>query len=188
MNQKEAIMIYLVLAIGMLVCAVLAIRADRLLVSTLWLAGASALTALILYLIGAQMIAVIELSLSVGLITILLVFAISVTGANSPDQPRSRLSDMLLVLALPLLVISLTVPALAQPTTPTETASFAATFWDERQADVFAQIVLIFSGVLGILGLLAAPRTHSTRLSAAHDKSSFRRMAKKSSEQQPEIK
>lgn len=150
-------MIYVLLITGMLVCAVMAVRATHLLTAALWLAGVSALTAVIFYLIGAYMMAVIELSLSVGLITILLVFAISMVGANSPDQPVSRSLNIPLVLAMLLLVIGLTLPMLP-PQTNMPDAGFSAIFWTLRPADVFAQVALIFAGVLGVLGLLAEPR------------------------------
>lgn len=153
-------MLYVVLVAAMLICGVFAVRATHLLTSALWLAGTSVVTALILYLIGAYTIAVLELSLSVGLITILLVFAISMVGANSPDQPLSRWTDVLLVTAMLLLIVGSTVPALVHYTTTTAEASFAVTLWHERQVDVLTQIALIFSGVLGVLGLLS--ESHST--------------------------
>ena len=153
------------LVLGAVFCAVMAVRAVRLLQSALWLAGVSVAVALVLYLLGAVVIAVIELSLSAGLITILLVFAISMVGADSPDQPVSRPVNMPLVASMLLLVIGLTVPELV----PQETAagdSFSLVFWQQREADVIAQIALIFAGVVGVLGLLSeanrvrsAPRT-----------------------------
>jgi hypothetical protein len=106
-----------------------------------------------LYLIGAYTIAVIELSLSVGLITILLVFAISMVGADSPDTPVSKWINLPLLAAMLLLVIGLTVPLLT-PQATTNDATFSVTFWLRREADVVAQIALIFAGVLGVLGLL----------------------------------
>jgi NADH:ubiquinone oxidoreductase subunit 6 (subunit J) len=157
---KETVMLYGVLVTMMLGCAVFAVRATRLFSAALWLAGVSVLTAILLYLIGAFMMAVIELSLSVGLITILLVFAISMVGADSPDQPVSRPLNIPLVIAMLLLVIGLTLPVLAPHIMPSE-SSFTTTFWNLRQADVIAQIGLIFAGVLGVLGLLAERRTRS---------------------------
>lgn len=154
-------MIYAVLVVGMIGCAVFAMRATRLLEAALWLAGVSAMTAIILYQLGAFMMAVIELSLSVGLITILLVFAISMSGADSPDQPVWRwLNIPLMIIALGL-VIGLAIPSLLPQTTPLE-SSFKVIFWDLRQADVLVQIALIFAGAVGILGLLAEPSPHTT--------------------------
>lgn len=144
---------YLLLVVGTLICAVLAVQARRLLTAALWLVGVSVLTAILLYMLDAYVMAVIELSLSAGLVTILMVFAITMVGADSPDQPVSRPLNWLLIAAMLLLVIGLTLPLLPlQPTIP-ETA-FATIFWQLRQSDVFTQIAMIFAGVLGLLGLL----------------------------------
>jgi hypothetical protein len=53
-----------------------------------------------------------------------------------------------------LLVIGLTLPLLSLQTGAPE-SSFSTIFWQLRQQDVLAQIALIFTGVLGVLGLLA---------------------------------
>ncbi len=135
-------------------CGIQAVRAVHLLHAALWLAGVSVAAALLLYLVGAYIMAVIELSVSVGLVTILLVFAISMVGADSPDKPVARPINLPLVAAMLLLVIGLTIPLLGSRGTP-ESDSFSVVFWQQRQADVFAQIALIFAGVLGVLGLLA---------------------------------
>lgn len=135
------------------ICAIKAVGAAHLLHAALWLAGVSVAVTVMLYLVGAYPLAVIELSLSVGLITILLVFAISMVGADSPDIPVVRWFNRPLLLALLLLVIGLTIPLLAYPSTPGET-SFSTAFWQQREADIVAQTALIFAGVLGVLGLL----------------------------------
>ncbi len=149
---------YLPLVVGMVLCAVLAIRAARLLTAALWLAGVSVLTALTLYLIGAREVAVIELSVGAGLVTVLFVFAIAIAG---DDAMRSRalipksLAWLLVMIAV-LLLGFLILPA-GESRASTAEATFAAIFWQGRALDVLVQIVLIFAGVLGLLGLLAEP-------------------------------
>lgn len=135
-------------------CGIQAVRAVHLLHAALWLAGVSVTAALLLYLVGAYVMAVIELSVSVGLVTILLVFAISMVGADSPDRPVAHRINVPLVTAMLLLVIGLTIPLSGSRGAPASD-SFSVVFWQQRQADVFAQIALIFAGVLGVLGLLA---------------------------------
>src|SRR5512135_3843744 len=66
--------------------AVAAIRARRLLTSAIWLAGVSALVSIVLYLYGAHEVAVIELSVGAGLVTVLFVFAISIAGDDPIDR------------------------------------------------------------------------------------------------------
>jgi len=142
-------------------CAVKAVRSSRLLHSALWLAGVSVVVTIMLYMIGAYPIAVIELSLSVGLITILLVFAISMVGADSPDVPVSRWFNWPLIVAVLLLLLGLTIPCISPQTNDTH-VSFLVSFWQQREADLTAQIALIFSGVLGVLGLLAETNERKT--------------------------
>jgi NADH:ubiquinone oxidoreductase subunit 6 (subunit J) len=147
-------MVFLGLILLAAFCAIMAMRAVRLLYSVVWLAGVSLSVAIMLHLVGATIMAVIELSLSVGLITILLVFAISMVGTDSPDQPVPRLMNLPLIAAILLLLTGLTVPLLA-PQVSADEPSFSTTFWQQREADVIAQIALIFAGVLSVLGLLA---------------------------------
>jgi uncharacterized MnhB-related membrane protein len=150
-------MIYLLIGITLLVCAVQAVRSERLLHSALWLAGASALTALIIYMLGAPEVAVIELSVGAGLVTVLFVFAINIAGEEAlpiePVVPRP-LAWMLVALAV-LLLGWLNRDLLVQMIGVTPGDGFTTTLWNNRQLDVYLQIALIFSGVLSVLGLLA---------------------------------
>lgn len=80
-------MLLAALLIAMLAFAAQALRARRLLYSALWLAGASALLATIFYQLGAPEVAVIELSVGAGLVTVLFVFAINVAGEEAYVGP-----------------------------------------------------------------------------------------------------
>ncbi len=148
--------IYLLIVLACLFSAYRAIVANRILTSTIWLAGISALVALAMYLLGAAQVAVIELSVGAGLVTVLLVYAISVVGDDAYDRPSliprplaiglvAIAAGFLLWLALPLLPGRL----------PQNEASLSSYMWNRRGLDVWVQIVLIFSGVMGMLGLLA---------------------------------
>jgi len=145
---------YLLLTVGIIACAVLAIRSTQLLTAALWLAAVSMITALLLYLLGAQEVAVIELSVGAGLVTVLFVFAISIAGEDAmqarPLIPKS-LAWTLIILAV--LLLGFLVLPFPENQPAVSEASFAITFWQERTFDVLAQIALIFAGVLGVLGL-----------------------------------
>jgi uncharacterized MnhB-related membrane protein len=149
----------LVLA-SMLLCAVQAIRSDRLLVSALWLAGCSALLGLALALLGAPEVGVIELSVGAGLVTVIFVFAISIAG-EEPSSYRSfvprSLARVLMGLFLILLVF-LAVPRAIAPALAPQSLSVVRAIWEIRALDTLLQVTLIFCGVLGSLGLLAEPR------------------------------
>jgi len=151
----------------MILCAVQAVRAGHLLTAALWLAGVSASASSLLFVIGAFEIAVIELSLSLGLVTVLLVFAISMIGANTPDNPTHRPRYGLLTAAFTLLLITLLNMAMPTENTAAQ-ADFATALWSWRQFDVLLQIVLIFVGVLSVLYLLTGLGTvQQTHVSAS---------------------
>ncbi|MBN2385690.1 MAG: hypothetical protein JXB85_01635 [Anaerolineales bacterium] len=140
------------------VFAFLAIRARRLITSALWLAGVSALCALVFSLYGARQVAVIELSVGAGLVTVLFVFAISVAGdeplAGRPVLPRPLSAGLVLLWMLVLggmLLPGLPIP----PAVPPDRAGLAEVLWGPRGLDALLQVVVIFAGVLGLLGLLA---------------------------------
>jgi uncharacterized MnhB-related membrane protein len=153
---------YVLIAGGILVCAIEAIRSTRLLVSAIWLAVTSALVALMMYLLGAAEVAVIELSVGAGLVTVLFVFAINIAGEEMlhADEilPRS-LSLFLIFLSVGLLtwfsLPNMNLPEIISPTT-----QLASALWYGRSLDVVLQIVLIFSGVLGVIGLLGDEKPH----------------------------
>lgn len=140
-----------------LICALQAIRAPRLLISALWLAGCSALLALSIALLGAPEVGVVELSVGAGLVTVIFVFAISVAGEETVGVtsvvPRP-LAWVLMGLFL-VLLIWLTLPGLLVPAVPRDALPFLRALWVERSLDTVLQVALIFSGVLGSLGLLA---------------------------------
>ena len=77
--------IYSILVIGAVICAFRAMTEARILSSTIYLACVSAAVAMMLYLLGAYQVAVIELSVGAGLVTVLLVYAISVVGDDATD-------------------------------------------------------------------------------------------------------
>jgi len=144
------------LALVAIVFAVLAIQARRLLVSALWLAGVSAVISVVFYLLGGRQVAVIELSVGAGLVTVLFAFAISIAGEDlgkiKPAVPTVIPVALALLFFLLLAWFSIPTGAL-QP--PQGEPGLADVIWGQRGMDVLVQVVLIFAGVLGLLGLLA---------------------------------
>jgi uncharacterized MnhB-related membrane protein len=144
------------LIVALLVSTIQAIRARRLIISALWLASASAVLSILFYQLGGVEVAVFELSIGAGLVTVLFVFAISIAGEDAmrgrPILPRplawALAGGAVLLLALLAPGFGTDVPTIAEP-------SFAEMLWQQRGLDVLVQIVLIFAGVIGLLGLLA---------------------------------
>jgi uncharacterized MnhB-related membrane protein len=154
------IILYAILLGSATFCAYRAMIAKRILPSTLWVACVSALTSTVLYRLGATQVAVIELSVGAGLVTVLLVYAISVTGDDAFDptsivpKPLAIGLTLAAVILLGLLILPVAVEALDVLSLP-----LSLSLWEERVLDVWVQMVLIFSGVLGMLGLLAEGKT-----------------------------
>jgi uncharacterized MnhB-related membrane protein len=148
--------IYLILVVGAVICAYRAMTEARILSSTIYLACVSAAVAMMLYLLGAYQVAVIELSVGAGLVTVLLVYAISVVGDDASDpgpvipRPVAVGLTLLTVVMLGYMAYSLPSKGLTGRFPPLVNA-----LWEQRVLDVWIQMVLIFAGVLGILGLLA---------------------------------
>jgi uncharacterized MnhB-related membrane protein len=150
----------------MLVCAFQAVRGPRLLIAALWLAGASALTALMMYRLGAPEVAVIELSVGAGLVTVLFVFAINIAGEEPPVRLRSLVPGpiaCLVVLCAIGLGAAMALPNLRAESTLVQSERFATVLWERRTLDVLLQVVLIIGGVLAVLGLLAEGRAHARK-------------------------
>ncbi|MGF1507445.1 MAG: NADH-quinone oxidoreductase subunit J [Anaerolineae bacterium] len=154
-TQRQAFMIAMITAACILVCAVLALGAKRLLVSVTALVGVSASLSLMLYLLGAPMLAGVELCVCSGLIAVLLVFTLNLVGEEQverrPVLPVMVAVGLLLavVAALVYLVQPLASSDLAGPTSP-----LAQTLWHDQAANTLLQIVLIFAGLISVLGLL----------------------------------
>jgi uncharacterized MnhB-related membrane protein len=159
---------YACLVLGAMVCGIMVIRATRLLVASLLLAALSAILATFFYLMGAPEIAVIELSVGAGLVTVLFVFTIGIAEATEDAVgSRGTLIPKPVALVLGVLVFLL-LGWLMLPLVDIEAPAFEPVFtnllWEGRDLDVLAQVVLIFAGVLGILELLAQVTARGERL------------------------
>jgi len=160
--------LHVLLVLAIVVCAGLAVRA-RPLMSALWLAGLSALVSILLYRLGAPEIAVIELSVGAGLITVLLAFAISM--AEDETMPASlvpRAFAWLLILLAGAALLWLLVPNVtAVRSLVSAEAPFIIQVWDNRLLDLAVQMAVVIAGVIGVLSLLGetrAPQPASTAL------------------------
>jgi uncharacterized MnhB-related membrane protein len=150
----------------MLWCALQAVRGTRLLVAALWLAGASALAALLMFRLGAPEVAVIELSVGAGLVTVLFVFAINIAGEEPPVRLRSLVpAPIAIVVALCAVGLgaAMALPNLRAVADVVQPDRFATVLWEHRSLDVLLQVVLLIGGVLAVLGLLAEGRAQSRK-------------------------
>jgi uncharacterized MnhB-related membrane protein len=142
--------------LGAIFFAYRAIMSKRILPATIYLACISALVSCVLYMLGAAQVAVMELSVGAGLVTVLLVYAVSVVGDDTFDPPSVVPKPLAFVIVG---LIAVLLGWMAYPTIPAYfergSLSLAVSLWQSRVLDVWIQIALIFSGVMGVLGLLS---------------------------------
>lgn len=144
--------------------AIATLRARTLLRSALWLAGVSVTTATLLAFFSARQVAVIELSVGAGLVTILFIFAIGVAGDERVERAAIipwALAGVLVLGVMTALILLGRSPLWSRPL---PALSGQATVYEQvRSLDLIVQVVLIFAGVLGLTGILAeakAPLDH----------------------------
>jgi NADH-quinone oxidoreductase subunit J len=132
-----------------------------LLRATIALALASALLAVVMYALGAQIAAVLELSVCAGLISVVFVSVISLTQRKPfKDYVVRRLSRLSRFWPLPLILVAAGV-ALSFVRTPVQVAlavpgaetDVRVVMWNLRQLDLFGQILILLAGVIGVLVL-----------------------------------
>ena len=150
--------LHVLLFVGAILCAAMAVRA-RPLHAALWLAALSALIAIVLYRLGAPEVAVIELSVGAGLITVLFAFAISMAEDEAMPAPLvPRPFAWLLVDVAGGVLLWLLLPALPAARQIASDAPFIVQIWDNRALDLALQIVVVLTGVMGALSLLGETR------------------------------
>lgn len=138
-----------------------------LLYSALSLAVASILLSVVLFVLGANVAAVFELSVCAGLITVLFVSTVSLTK-DSDQKSESRQSALFLLPVAVVLVgaadfaatwLIAQLPAAPPPLAPA--GSFHEVFWRDRATDILGQIALILTGVLGLLAVFRAKKAEA---------------------------
>ncbi len=158
-------LIYALIAVALIYSAYKATRLKGLLNAALWLAATSCLTSLLLYLMGSPGVAVIELSVGAGLVTVLFVFAISIVGDEKIESKVfvPRIAALLITIvsfgALAFIWASNVPPVF----TSKEADILANTIWDDRKIDIYLQAALIISGILGIMLLIAPAVTKHSK-------------------------
>lgn len=150
------LILFMALTLAMLACAFMAFRAKQLIISALWLAGCSAILSILMYLLGAYWVAVIELSVGAGLVTVLFVFAISIAGDETVEFKSLIPRPIGLIIALVSIVLLGIMTISSLTTLPASLESdFSVVLWQQRGLDMLVQSGLLFAAVVGMLGLLS---------------------------------
>lgn len=159
-----------ILLVVMAAGALWAVMAADLLKSAIGLAAASAILAVIMFRLMAPLAAVFELSVCAGLITVIFVSVISLTqpGLAGAGSAKKRLGRYI-VLPLAVLIggIALSIfmlkclpvsllaglPDLTALVAQSPAKDVRSVLWGERQLDLFGQVVVLLTGVFGVVVL-----------------------------------
>lgn len=164
--MNQTIMIFLLELL--VLSAIFTVMIRNLLKAAIALALTSAVLTVIMFLLGAWMAAVFELSVCAGLITVVFISAISLTKPKTMEESKElRKKRIKRFIFLPILLIivfaalyiswihgylhfswiSLNASQLAQQPTIRDA------IWNKRQIDIIGQIIVILSGVFGVVVL-----------------------------------
>ena len=153
------------LLIGVVLCSVLAILLRDLLKSAISLAAASLLLGIIFFRMNAPYAGVFEISVVAGLITVLFILTIALTGAGH-DVRESKLVNWVfpLVFVAFIVIDALVMKSLLGkvPALPSgaEAGAFGDVLWKGRTLDLVGQIAVILAGVFAVLALFRKRDKH----------------------------
>ncbi|NLG25514.1 MAG: hypothetical protein GX558_09180 [Clostridiales bacterium] len=150
------------LLVGLVASAAAVAMIQNLLKAAVALAAVSALLAVMMFLLGAPLAAVFELSVCAGLITVVFVSAISMTRVRTAEEEdmatharRSRFRYLpALLIAVGAALLALAWPhltTLMPQVAPPSAETVEHVLWGSRKLDLLAQIAIILAGVFGVL-------------------------------------
>ncbi len=150
----------LYILLGLLVfSALLTAMIKNTLKAVIALAVASVILTVIMFLMGAPLAAVFELSVAAGLITAIFVSTISLTGSTTKsDQTENNKKRLSRYIYLPIIIvivagiILITKPGLDFTSIAMATEdTVQSTIWQVRNLDIAGQIMVILAGVFGVV-------------------------------------
>ncbi|MFA7160681.1 MAG: NADH-quinone oxidoreductase subunit J [Kiritimatiellia bacterium] len=150
----------IIIMVLMVASAMWAVMSPNLLKAAIGLAVASAVLAIIMFRLDAPLAAVFELSVCAGLITVVFVSVISLTRPPEGKDPKPRvvlrrfafLPLLVLIAAVAFGMLELRPDFSSLPAMAPE-AGMRVVLWGERQLDLFAQVVVLLTGVFGVVVL-----------------------------------
>lgn len=162
--NDSTLAIFIVLLLGMIVFAVLAVMIRNLLKAAIALAVTSAVLSAVMFMMNSPLAAVFELSVCAGLITVVFISAISMTRPSTDEEMVVKKKERIrrfIYLPVAVIIVFIAALLLAWPNIDfsqfiKETASALSVqevLWNNRQIDVLGQIVMILAGVFGVVVL-----------------------------------
>ena len=158
----------LILLIALIVSALWAVMTRSLLMSAVGLAVLSIILTALMFVLDAPLAAVFELSVCAGLITVVFVSTISLTKPITRPELKQKTKDRIKrYWYLPVIVVVLFVLLGYYMITPEPKFLTSYTeldvrnvLWKLRQTDMLGQIVIILTGVFGIVVLFKEGFNH----------------------------
>ena len=153
--------IYIVIILGLLVLsALLTVLMRNRLKAVIALAFTSALLTVLIFMMGAPLAAVFELSVCSGLITAIFISVLSLTHVEPTTeemkQLKGRISKYIYLPVILIVVIALTlimkpdfIPVICNNTV--QETSVQEVIWNKRQLDIAGQIIIILAGIFGVV-------------------------------------
>ena len=154
------VIIYVSLVFLLIFC-VMAVMSHSILKSAVYLALASVMLGVIMYVLGAHWAAVFEISVCSGLVTVIFISAISLSKIKHDEiqklyEHKKRSAFLPAVLIIGGVLIAAAAMA-ADFTLPDAAAAlseeFRETLWNTRQADILGQIIAILAGGMAVVVL-----------------------------------
>jgi NADH-quinone oxidoreductase subunit J len=144
-----------------LLAALWTVMTSGLVRSVVGLAATSVCLTVLMFMLGANLAAVFELSVCAGLITVVFVSTISMTqpatGPKTLEAARARLRRYwflpVLLVAIGAALAFLTVGLRIDLPPATESVDVRDLLWKSRQTDLLGQVVVILAGVFGVIVL-----------------------------------
>lgn len=147
----------------MLIFGVMAVMLRSMIKSAIALAAASVSLGIIMYELGAGWSALFEISVCSGLVTVIFISAISLSNTDKKDieklyEDRKRMAflPVILIVGGAILIIAALAAGLSLPPVipATETSgNFKEIMWNNRQADIWGQIIVAITGAVAIVVL-----------------------------------
>lgn len=160
MNQT----IFVILLVALVISAVMCVMVRNLLKAAIVLALTSAILTVVMFMLDAPLAAIFELSVCAGLITVVSISAISMTKTYTKEELAEKVKARLKrFIYLPFILVVLLVVllvALWPYIGFSEVISSGASalnvkdvLWNKRQMDILGQIIIILTGVFGVVVL-----------------------------------
>lgn len=154
--------VIIILLVGLVISAAMCILTSSLIKAGIVMAVTSAILSIIMFVLSAPLAAVFELSVCAGLITVIFISTISMTKIMSKEEfeekKKARVKRFVLLPVL-LVVLLAAMLIILWPHIDTSVSSAIAgsgisvqdVLWGKRQVDLLGQIVIILTGVYGVI-------------------------------------